>query len=124
MQPYSDSIVVIPRMEDGLIPEISPPKLSFVKIPALVSIPQLSLPTGFARKIFLGLCVSSVGSVIIPCMAFDGCTHTLPLTDSKVLSEERRDELFEAIQCRNEDLLGWKVEVLSPNAISNAMLQR
>lgn len=46
-----------------------------------------------------------------------------PHTDSKILSEERRDELFEAL-CRNKDLLGWKVDILSPNSISNAMLQR
>ena len=43
--------------------------------------------------------------------------------DSKVLSEEKRDELFKVISLRKE-LLGWKVEIISPNYISNAMLQR
>lgn len=49
--------------------------------------------------------------------------HVLHILDSKVLTEERRDELFKALSCM-EETLGWKVEVLSPNAISNAMLQR
>lgn len=47
----------------------------------------------------------------------------LGVADSKVLSEEKRDELFKVISLRKE-LLGWKVEIISPNYISNAMLQR
>ena len=43
--------------------------------------------------------------------------------DSKTLSEEQREKLFETINSAT-DLLGWKVEILSPNDISNAMLQR
>lgn len=51
-------------------------------------------------------------------------SHML-LTDSKVLAEEKREAIFK--QVLSEDVaqwLGWKVEVLSPNFISNAMLQR
>ena len=43
--------------------------------------------------------------------------------DSKQLTEKQRDVLFEGI-CSSSDLLGWKAEILSPNDISNGMLQR
>lgn len=43
--------------------------------------------------------------------------------DSKQLSEKQRDALFGCI-CSSSDLLGWKAEILSPNDISNGMLQR
>ena len=43
--------------------------------------------------------------------------------DSKQLSEKQRDELFGCIRSYS-DLLGWKAEILSPNDISNGMLQR
>jgi ribonuclease H2 subunit A len=45
------------------------------------------------------------------------------VADSKVLSEERREELFTAIDS-SPHLLGWKVEILSPSHISNCMLRR
>ena len=43
--------------------------------------------------------------------------------DSKTLTEEKRESLFAALSSSHE-LLGWKVEILSPNFISNSMLQR
>lgn len=45
------------------------------------------------------------------------------VADSKVLNEEQREKLFAAINSA-EELVGWKVEILSPNRISTAMLQR
>ena len=48
--------------------------------------------------------------------------HSVFEADSKVLSEEKREELFRCID--SSHLLGWKVEILSPNDISNCMLQR
>lgn len=50
-------------------------------------------------------------------MCSDACV------DSKVLSEEKREELFQCIDT-SPHLLGWKVEILSPSDISNCMLQR
>lgn len=44
------------------------------------------------------------------------------VADSKVLNEEQREKLFELIN--TAEYLGWKVEILSPNHISNSMLQR
>lgn len=43
--------------------------------------------------------------------------------DSKALTEEKRDGLFETI-CKSSKFVGWGVEILSPNSISNNMLSR
>lgn len=43
-------------------------------------------------------------------------------SDSKVLSEAKREEIFGAI-VSHQQLLGWKVDILSPNFISNSMLK-
>ena len=45
------------------------------------------------------------------------------LSDSKTLSEEQREEMFEKIQ-QASDQLGWIVDILSPNCISTSMLRR
>ena len=42
--------------------------------------------------------------------------------DSKTLTEEQREGLLEKIEA--SDIIGWVVEVLSPNYLSNAMLRR
>ncbi|XP_065826592.1 ribonuclease H2 subunit A-like [Oscarella lobularis] len=47
----------------------------------------------------------------------------LGFADSKQLTEEKRDRLFEIMQA-NEDFIGWNTKILSPNTISNAMLRR
>lgn len=47
----------------------------------------------------------------------------LGFADSKQLTEKQRDVLFDCI-CSSSELLGWKAEILSPNDISNGMLQR
>ena len=44
-------------------------------------------------------------------------------TDSKVLTEKKREDIFDLIN-QNNDKLGWIVDLLSPNLISNRMLQR
>lgn len=59
-------------------------------------------------------------SLIIPALAPLVLFYIL---DSKVLSEEKREELFSSLSSMSE-VLGWKVEVLSPSSISNSMLQR
>ena len=51
------------------------------------------------------------------------CNQQFTFVDSKTLSEEQREKLFGGISTAS-DLLGWKTEILSPNDISNAMLQR
>jgi ribonuclease H2 subunit A len=48
---------------------------------------------------------------------------TIGFADSKTLSEEQRDGLFEKLKNAN-DTLGWIVDILSPNYISNSMLKR
>ncbi|XP_071448254.1 ribonuclease H2 subunit A [Hetaerina americana] len=47
----------------------------------------------------------------------------LGFADSKTLSEKQRDGLFTTI-CATNDYVGWSVEVISPNVISNSMLRR
>ncbi|ELT99170.1 hypothetical protein CAPTEDRAFT_183401 [Capitella teleta] len=44
--------------------------------------------------------------------------------DSKTLTEEKRENLFQKIQAAEADLIGWAVHILSPNQISNSMLRR
>uniref|UniRef100_A0A2S2QCN9 Ribonuclease n=1 Tax=Sipha flava TaxID=143950 RepID=A0A2S2QCN9_9HEMI len=43
---------------------------------------------------------------------------TLGCADSKVLSEQARDEIFDGINNQG-DLLGWAVHIISPTTISN-----
>ena len=44
-------------------------------------------------------------------------------SDSKTLSEEKRDHLFSVIQ-QNSDFIGWAIKIISPTEISNEMLRR
>ena len=44
-------------------------------------------------------------------------------SDSKTLTEEKRDEIFDKIHAAT-DKIGWIVHILSPNYISNSMLRR
>ena len=53
-----------------------------------------------------------------PCVKF----YYHSLTDSKTLTEGSREKYFQAIDCCS--YLGWIVEILSPNYISNLMLRR
>lgn len=50
----------------------------------------------------------------------------MEFADSKALTEVKREKLFEALQTRGEGFqnLGYMIKVISPNAISNAMLRR
>lgn len=47
----------------------------------------------------------------------------LEFADSKALNEEKRDEIFTNM-CQKLDVIGWAVEVISPNSICNSMLSR
>ena len=47
----------------------------------------------------------------------------MEFADSKQLTEDQRDKLFEKIN-KLEQKLGWSVDILSPNLISNSMLKR
>lgn len=49
--------------------------------------------------------------------------YTFPLTDSKTLSEDERENLFERLR-ESKNYIGWAVKILSPNTISTSMLQR
>jgi len=45
------------------------------------------------------------------------------LTDSKTLTEENRNILFEKLQ-KSSDTIGWIAEILMPGFISASMLKR
>lgn len=49
--------------------------------------------------------------------------ETLECADSKALTEEKRDIIFENIG-KNYNKLGWGVEIIAPNSICNSMLSR
>lgn len=48
----------------------------------------------------------------------------MEFADSKQLTEEKRDKLFEKMCGKLQDKIGWSVDILSPNLISNSMLKR
>ncbi|XP_066156546.1 ribonuclease H2 subunit A [Euwallacea fornicatus] len=47
----------------------------------------------------------------------------LECADSKALTEEKRDQIFEKI-CETSNKMGWTVELIAPNSICNSMLSR
>ncbi|KAF3428748.1 hypothetical protein E2986_01945 [Frieseomelitta varia] len=47
----------------------------------------------------------------------------LGCADSKVLTEEQREKIFNKI-CQHRKKIGWAVEVISPNIIANSMYRR
>ncbi|XP_020286351.1 ribonuclease H2 subunit A [Pseudomyrmex gracilis] len=47
----------------------------------------------------------------------------LGCADSKSLTEKKRDEIFDNI-CQHKDKIGWAIEAISPNVISNSMYRR
>ena len=49
--------------------------------------------------------------------------YVFVLIDSKTLTEQQREKLFNTIN-ENKDFIGWAIEILSPNYLSNAMLRR
>lgn len=48
---------------------------------------------------------------------------TFECADSKALTEEKRDDIFSKL-CSSTEIVGWAVDVISPNYISNSMLSR
>lgn len=47
----------------------------------------------------------------------------LECADSKALNEEKRNDIFSNI-CKSSKVMGWAVEIISPNKICNSMLSR
>ena len=50
-------------------------------------------------------------------------TFCCQISDSKTLSEDAREELFEKID-KSNDFIGWMIDIIPPTFISNKMLQR
>lgn len=48
---------------------------------------------------------------------------TLGCADSKALSEQARDDIFDGIN-KESDILGWAVHIISPTTISNCSFRR
>ena len=47
----------------------------------------------------------------------------LGCADSKSLTEEKREVIFEKL-CKERESIGWLIEAISPNVICNSMLRR
>jgi ribonuclease HII len=47
----------------------------------------------------------------------------LGCADSKSLTEEKRELIFEKL-CKETEYIGWAIEAISPNVICNSMLRR
>lgn len=60
-------------------------------------------------------CIESLKGIIL--------TNFIVLLDSKTLNEAEREALFEKLD-EAKSYVGWALQVLSPNTISNSMLQR
>lgn len=80
---------------------------------------------------WLGIDEAGRGPVLGP-MVYGTCFSPLSIkkevekigfADSKTLSEDQREELFKKIADAS-DRIGWIVDILSPNFISNSMLRR
>ncbi|XP_020627907.1 ribonuclease H2 subunit A-like [Orbicella faveolata] len=48
---------------------------------------------------------------------------SLGVADSKTLTEEQREDLFQIID-ENKEFIGWAINILSPNYLSKSMLRR
>ena len=53
----------------------------------------------------------------------DEILKTLGCADSKSLTEEKREDIYKKL-CEETKCLGWAVDIISPNRISNCMLKR
>lgn len=88
------------------------------------------LPSWKAQPCLLGIDEAGRGPVLGP-MVY-GCAYcpldqkdrisTLQFADSKVLTETKRDELYESILA--DSSMGWAVDVIDPNDLSARMLRR
>lgn len=59
------------------------------------------------------------------CFVPISCERDLKLLgcdDSKVLKEEKRDELFDKLNKKTDDYVGWIIHIISPQTISTSML--
>lgn len=64
-----------------------------------------------------------VYAVFFCCTKYKENLKEIGCADSKSLNEKKREDVFSRIAA-NSDNLGWIVDVISPNAISNGMLKR
>lgn len=80
---------------------------------------------------FLGVDEAGRGPVLGPMvygicyapLSEDQLLVDLGCADSKSLTEEKRDEIFDKI-CEQPEKMGWAVDVISPNYISTSMTRR
>ncbi|XP_050420550.1 ribonuclease H2 subunit A [Adelges cooleyi] len=83
------------------------------------------------EKCILGIDEAGRGPVLGPmvygtsfcCKDNQDILKALGCADSKVLTEQARDDIFDGITKQN-DVLGWAVHVISPNTISNCNFRR
>lgn len=84
------------------------------------------------KPCWLGIDEAGRGPVLGP-MVYGTCFSPLDekdhltelgLADSKTLTEEKRENIFDKMCTESKDRLGWIVDILSPTFISNSMLKR
>lgn len=63
------------------------------------------------------------GTAYCPIENNEALLKKIGCADSKVLTEQKRDDILESI-FKESDWLGWMVEIISPNVICNSMLRR
>lgn len=96
-------------------------RLIFSKVPKITKEEDCVLGIDEAgRGPVLGPMVYAVAYCPISCLEK---LKELKFADSKTLTEEKRELLFEIID-RNNDFIGWMLDIISPNTLSNNMLRR
>ncbi|XP_023216522.1 ribonuclease H2 subunit A-like isoform X1 [Centruroides sculpturatus] len=96
-------------------------KLIISKVPKITKKEKCVLGIDEAgRGPVLGPMVYAVAYCPISCLQK---LEELKFADSKTLTEENRERLFRIID-ENNDFIGWMLEIISPNTISNSMLKR
>jgi len=96
---------------------------------------NLVLTSKFSEKLISEDCILGIdeagrGPVLGPmvysaCFVPISCERDLKLLgcdDSKVLKEEKRDELFDKLNKKTDDYVGWIIHIISPQTISTSML--
>ncbi|KAF2354501.1 Ribonuclease HII/HIII domain [Trinorchestia longiramus] len=79
------------------------------------SMSSVEKTSGMQGPMVYGVCYCPVGR--------SDDLKSLGAADSKTLTEEQREKLFDQIH-ENNDYLGWAIEVISPTFISNCMYKR
>ncbi|CAI9774809.1 unnamed protein product [Fraxinus pennsylvanica] len=91
---------------------------------------EASLPKWASKPCIMGIDEAGRGPVLGP--MFYGCLYcpssyqktlsTLNFADSKILKEEKREELFENLKA--DESIGWAVDVIDPRELSSKMLKK